>query len=407
LKFGGTSVANMDRIRNVATKVKREADAGYDVVVVVSAMSGVTNQLVDYVKDARPLYDPAEYDAVVASGEQVTSGLLALALQRLGCQARSWQGWQIPIETNSAHSKARIENIKTDLIQQSLNKGEIVVIPGFQGVDPNTGRITTLGRGGSDTSAVAIAAALKSIRCDIYTDVDGVYTTDPRIVSKARKLKKVAYEEMLEYASLGAKVLQTRSVELAMAHKVRVQVLSSLDETIGSDLPGTLVCDEEEIVEQQLVTGVAYAKDEAKITLEKVYDNPGVASDIFMPLADASINVDMIIQNVSADGKSTDVTFTVPHADIERAVHVLTQNKAKIGYQNIKTDENVSKVSIIGLGMRSHAGVAATMFKALGEKKINVQVISTSEIKISVLIASDYTELAVRALHSAFNLEKE
>ncbi|HEX4888748.1 MAG TPA: aspartate kinase [Alphaproteobacteria bacterium] len=401
MKFGGTSVADMDRIAHVAVRVKREIDAGNQVAVVVSAMAGTTNQLVGWTNAAAKIPDRREYDVVVASGEQVTAGLLALALQNLGVPARSWMGWQLPIGTSDAHGSARILDIDAGLLEAGFASGEVAVIAGFQGVAPG-GRISTLGRGGSDTSAVAIAAAIKADRCDIFTDVDGVYTTDPRIVAKARKLDKITYEEMLEMASLGAKVLQTRSVELAMVHNVRVQVLSSFE-----DLPGTLVVDEGEIVEQEVVSGIAYSKDEAKITLLRVADKPGVAASIFGPLADANVNVDMIVQNVSEDGTSTDMTFTVGRADLDRAVAVISGLKAQLDYRQLLSDANVVKVSVIGVGMRSHAGVATRMFAALAEKGINIQVISTSEIKISVLIAADYTELAVRALHTAFGLDAD
>jgi len=400
MKFGGTSVADLERIRNVALKVKREVDNGYAVAVVVSAMSGETNKLVNYARELSPLHDAREYDAVVSSGEQVTVGLLAIALQHIGVPARSWLGWQIPIHTSGMHGAAAIAGIDTKLLDERLDQGQVAVVAGFQGIGPDN-RITTLGRGGSDTSAVALAAALKAERCDIYTDVDGVYTTDPRVTAKARKLDKIAYEEMLEMASLGAKVLQTRSVELAMNHGVRVQVLSSFE-----DLPGTIVCDEDEIVEQQLVSGIAYSRDEAKITLLKVPDRPGVAASIFSPLADGGINVDMIVQNVSEDGKFTDMTFTVGRAEFERAIHIIERNIAAIGYQKLLTDKNVAKVSVIGVGMRTHAGVAQTMFKTLAEKGINIQVISTSEIKVSVLIAAEFTDTAVRALHTAYGLDK-
>ena len=398
-KFGGTSVADVARIKNVAQRVKREVDAGHQVAVVVSAMSGVTNQLVKYVEEISKLYDAREYDVVVASGEQVTSGLLALALQDIGIPARSWQGWQLPIHTDNVHGKARISGIDTDQIAGRLAKGEVVVVPGFQGLAPD-GRITTLGRGGSDTSAVALAAALKAHRCDIYTDVDGVYTCDPRIVSKARKLHKITYEEMLEMASQGAKVLQTRSVELAMNLGVRTEVRSSF-----SDERGTLVVNEEEIVEKQVVSGIAYSRDEAKITLVRVADRPGIAAGIFGPLAEASVNVDMIVQSVSADGKATDLTFTVTKADMERTKAILEAKKAELGFEKLIANDGVVKISIIGVGMRSHAGEAQTMFRTLAEKGINIQVISTSEIKVSVLIADEYTELAVRALHTAYGLD--
>ena len=399
MKFGGTSVADMTRIKAVAERVKREVDAGNEVAVVVSAMSGETNKLVAYAREAAPMHDAREYDAVVASGEQVTAGLTALALQAVGVNARSWLGWQIPLRTDGVHGKARILGIDTDDLIKRMKDGQFPVVAGFQGLGPDN-RITTLGRGGSDTSAVALAAALHADRCDIFTDVDGVYTSDPRIVTKARKLDKITYEEMLEMASLGAKVLQTRSVELAMNHGVRVQVLSSF-----VDAPGTMVVDEGEIVEQQVVSGIAYSKDEAKITLVKVADRPGIAAGIFGPLADAAINVDMIVQNVSEDGKSTDLTFTVTKADLDRTVQVLEARKADLDYKAITPDPNVVKVSVIGVGMRSHAGVAQTMFKTLADRGINIQVISTSEIKISVLINEEYTELALRALHTAYGLD--
>ncbi|WP_207483625.1 aspartate kinase [Arenibaculum pallidiluteum] len=404
LKFGGTSVGDVERIRNVARKVAAEVRAGHEVSVVVSAMSGVTNQLVGYCREIDPLHDAREYDAVVSSGEQVTSGLLAIALQKLGIPARSFQGWQVAVRTDGTHGKARILSVDTAPLERCLGAGEVAVVAGFQGV-AETGRVTTLGRGGSDTSAVALAAALGADRCDIYTDVDGVYTTDPRIVTKARKLARITYEEMLEMASLGAKVLQTRSVEMAMKHRVRVQVLSSFEEAPGSDLPGTLVVDEDEIVEQELVSGIAYSRDEAKVTLLAVADRPGVAARIFGPLADAAINVDMIVQNVSEDGKTTDLTFTVGKADLDRAKQVLETSRAELGYRQVVTDPDVVKVSVIGVGMRSHAGVAQRMFSALAEKGINIQVITTSEIKVSVLIAEEYTELALRALHTAYGLD--
>ncbi|MEO5335869.1 MAG: aspartate kinase [Magnetospirillum sp. WYHS-4] len=402
MKFGGTSVANTVRIKAVAQRVKREVDAGNEVAVVVSAMAGVTNQLVAYVDEIATLYDAREYDAVVASGEQVTSGLLALALQALGVEARSWQGWQVPIHTDPTHGKARIEAIPADGMAARMAKGEVAVVAGFQGVAPE-GRIATLGRGGSDTSAVAVAAAIDADRCDIYTDVDGVYTADPRIVSKARKLDKITYEEMLEMASVGAKVLQTRSVEMAMKHKVRVQVLSSL-----VDAPGTLVVDESEIkdMEQALVSGIVYDRNEAKITLRQVADRPGVAAAIFGPLADAAINVDMIVQNISPDHKTTDLTFTVGKTDLERAVKTLEARKDDLKYAEIISDSNVVKISVVGVGMRSHAGVAQKMFSTLAEKGINIQVISTSEIKVSVLIDEEYSELAQRALHHVYGLDK-
>ncbi len=398
-KFGGTSVADVDRIRNAACRVKREVEAGNQVAVVVSAMAGTTNRLVEWTRQVSRLHDAQEYDVVVASGEQVTAGLMALSLQALGINARSWLGWQIPIRTDEVHGKARIESIHTAELEQRLAEGQVAVVAGFQGVEPK-GRITTLGRGGSDTSAVALAAALKADRCDIFTDVDGVYTTDPRIVAKARKLNKITYEEMLEMASQGARVLQTRSVELAMNHRVRLQVLSSF-----SDSPGTLVVDEDEIVETRVVSGIAYSRDEAKITVQRVADRPGVAAAIFGPLADNAINVDMIVQNVSEDGKTTDLTFTVARSDLDRAVAVLEGCRAQLGFTALKPDSNVVKISVIGVGMRSHAGVAKQMFQTLADKGINIQVISTSEIKVSVLIAAEYTELALRALHTAYGLD--
>ncbi|HJN25435.1 MAG TPA: aspartate kinase [Rhodospirillales bacterium] len=401
LKFGGTSVGDVDRIKAVAQRVKAEVDAGHEIAIAVSAMSGVTNLLVGYVNAVSPLYDAREYDVVVSSGEQVTSGLLALALQELGLKARSWQGWQIPIHTDDAHGKARIESINGEDVIESMKAGEIVVVPGFQGIGPD-GRVSTLGRGGSDTSAVALAAALEADRCDIYTDVEGIYTADPRIVAKAHKLEKITYEEMLEMASVGAKVLQTRAVEMAMKHGVRMQVLSSF-----TNKPGTLVVDEDEVVEQELVSGIAYSRDEAKITLVKVADKPGVAARIFGPLADASVNVDMIVQNVSDDGKATDLTFTVTRSDLDRAVEVLKQCRDDLGYQDLSSDSDVVKVSVIGVGMRSHAGVAQRMFKSLADEGINIQVISTSEIKVSVLIAEKFTEKAVRALHTVYGLDAE
>jgi aspartate kinase len=399
MKFGGTSVANTDRIRNAARRVKREVEAGNQVAVVVSAMAGVTDQLVGYVTEMARLYDAKEYDAVVCSGEQVTSGLMALALQSVGVPARSWLAWQVPIRTDAAHGKARIVGIDTTQLEGCLEAGTVAVVAGFQGLAPGN-RLATLGRGGSDTSAVALAAALRAERCDIFTDVEGVYTADPRIVAKARKLDKITYEEMLEMASLGSKVLQTRSVEMAMKHHVRLQVLSSFDDT-----PGTLVVDEDEIVEKELVSGIAYSRDEAKITLVRVPDRPGVAASIFGPLADANINVDMIVQNVSEDGQHTDLTFTVTRADLDAAMHVLEQKKDDLGYEALVPDANVVKISVIGVGMRSHAGIAQRMFSTLASKGINIQVISTSEIKVSVLIAEEYAELALRALHSAYGLD--
>jgi aspartate kinase len=398
MKFGGTSVADLDRIRTVATRVKREVEAGHEVAVVVSAMAGVTNQLVKWCQELSPLHDAREYDTVVATGEQVTTGLLAIALQTIGVDARSWQGWQIPIRTDGAHGKARVDAIESAELLKRMAIGQVPVVAGFQGIGPDN-RVTTLGRGGSDLSAVALAAALKADRCDIFTDVDGVYTTDPRIVPRARKLDRISYEEMLELASVGAKVLQTRSVELAMKQGVRVQVLSSFE-----DRPGTLVVDEDEIVEKELVSGVAYSRDEAKVTLRRVPDRPGVAAAVFGGLAAANVNVDMIVQNVSADG-TTDMTFTVGRADLARAQSVLEQARGKVGFAELIADPGVAKISVVGVGMRTHAGVANTMFKALAERGINIEVISTSEIKISVLIREEATELAVRALHTAYGLD--
>lgn len=406
MKFGGTSVADLDRIRNAATKVKREVDAGYEVAVVVSAMSGETNKLVGYVRDASApeganhpgFYDAREYDAIVSSGEQVTSGLMALTLQEMGVPARSWQGWQVPVLTSDAHSAARILDIDTTNLDQKFDEGLHAVIAGFQGISEE-GRITTLGRGGSDTTAVAFAAALGAERCDIYTDVDGVYTTDPRIEKGARKLDRISFEEMLELASLGAKVLQTRSVELAMQRKVKLMVRSSF-----SDDPGTLVCDEEEIVEKNFVSGIAAEKEQAKVTLLKVADKPGVAASIFGPLADAGVNVDMIIQNISEEGH-TDMTFSCALDQVDRAKSVLEGARDEIEYTEMVVDPGVAKVSIVGIGMRSHSGVAKTMFSALAADGVNIKVITTSEIKVSVLIDRKYMELAVQSLHSAFGLE--
>ena len=420
MKFGGTSMAGIERIRSVAARVKREVEAGNQVAVVVSAMAGETDRLVNFCREASPLYDPREYDAVVSSGEQVTSGLLAIALQAIGVPARSWLGWQLPIHTDDAHAKARIGAIDTAALDASLSAGEVAVIPGFQGVSA-AARITTLGRGGSDTSAVAVAAAMQADRCDIYTDVDGVYTTDPRIVPRARKLAKVTYEEMLELASVGAKVLQTRTVGLAMKKQERVQVLSSFtgeDAPMADTLPGTMIVGEEEItdVERQLITGIAHDKNEAKITLTAVPDKPGAVSSVFEPLAAANINVDMIIQNIahkSAGGgnggsaSATDVTFTVPAADLARSIEALNQAREAIGFGELVHDTRVAKISVVGVGMRSHAGVASTMFSTLGARGINIQAISTSEIKVSVLIHEDETELAVRVLHTAYGLDAE
>ena len=419
MKFGGTSMAGTERIRRVAQIVRKQA-AGREgtpneVAVVVSAMAGETDRLVNFAREAHALYDPAEYDVVVASGEQVTSGLLALTLQSLGQKARSWLGWQLPVRTIEAHAKARVDAIDSDALLASMGEGTIAVIPGFQGMSAE-GRVTTMGRGGSDTSAVAVAAAVKADRCDIYTDVDGVYTTDPRIVAKARKLTAVTYEEMLELASVGAKVLQTRSVSLAMKEGVRIQVLSSFvddDATPADDLPGTLIVSEEEMermveegkMERKLVTGIAHDKNEAKIILTRVPDKPGAVAEIFGPLAEASINVDMIIQNVGRDKGETDVTFTIPQADLARAQALLEDKREAIGYNRIITDSHIAKISVVGVGMKSHAGVASDMFRALAERGINIQAITTSEIKVSVMIDEDETELAVRVLHTAYGLD--
>lgn len=411
MKFGGTSVANIERIQNVARHVKREVDAGNEVAVVVSAMAGKTNELVGWTREASPMHDAREYDMVVASGEQVTAGLLAIALQAIGINARSWLGWQIPIHTDNSHGAARIVDIDGSFLIERFKEGQVAVVAGFQGIAPDN-RITTLGRGGSDTSAVAIAAAVKADRCDIYTDVDGVYTTDPRIEPKAKRLPKIAFEEMLEMASLGAKVLQVRSVELAMVHKVRTFVRSSFEDPdapgMGDPInpPGTLICDEDEIVEQQVVTGIAFAKDEAQISLRRLADSPGISAAIFGPLAEEHVNVDMIVQNISEDGSKTDMTFTVPSSDVQKAVGILEKHRAEIGFDVIQSESDLAKVSVIGIGMRSHAGVAATAFKALAQKGINIQAITTSEIKISILIDSAYTELAVRTLHSVYGLDK-
>ncbi len=398
MKFGGTSVADLDRIRAAAARVKREVDAGHEVAVVVSAMAGTTNQLVAWCQSLSPLHDAREYDTVVATGEQVSIGLMAIALQEIGVEARSWQAWQVPIRTDNAHGTARITWIESTELVRRMQAGQVAVVAGFQGLGPDN-RVTTLGRGGSDTSAVALAAALKAGRCDIYTDVDGVYTTDPRIVAKARKLAKITYEEMLELASVGAKVLQTRSVELAMNEGVRLQVLSSFH-----DVPGTLVVDEDEIVEKENIAGIAYSRDEAKITVRSVPDRPGIAAAVFGTLAEQNVNVDMIVQNVSADG-TTDMTFTVGKSELARARVALDATRPQVGYAEILADPDVAKISVVGVGMRSHAGVASTMFRALADKAINIQVISTSEIKVSVLIAAEYTELAVRALHTAYGLD--
>ncbi len=400
MKFGGTSVADLDRIRHVAGMVKREVDRGNQVAVVVSAMAGETNKLVGWTRELSPLHDAREYDVVVAAGEQITAGLTAVALSAIGVSARSWLGWQIPLRTSAMHGSARIISIDPSQLDVRLAEGQVAVVAGFQGIAPDN-RISTLGRGGSDTSAVAIAAALKADRCDIYTDVDGVYTTDPRIVAKARRLEKIAFEEMLEMASLGAKVLQTRSVEIAMLYRVPVRVLSTFD----ADGGGTLLCDEEDIVEKKPITGIAYSRDEAKITLHRIPDQPGVAAAIFGPLADAGVNVDMIVQNVSEDGRKTDLTFTVGRSELARALDAIEKAAPQIGYKDITSDAAVAKISIIGIGMRAHPGVAQTMFRTLAEKGINIQVISTSEIKVSVLIAEEYVELAVRALHSVYELD--
>ena len=405
MKFGGTSVADLARIRNAAEKVKREVERGFDVIVIVSAMSGKTNELVGWVNDTSQFYDAREYDAVVSSGENVTAGLMALTLQEMGVDARSWQGWQVPINTTSAHSAARFVSIPRAQIDAKFAEGfKVAVVAGFQGVSPE-GRITTLGRGGSDTTAVAFAAAFDAVRCDIYTDVDGVYTTDPRIEKKARKLDRIAFEEMLELASLGAKVLQTRSVELAMRYKVKLRVLSSFGET--DDTSGTLVCDEGDIMESKAVSGVAYSRDEAKMTLQAVADRPGIAAAIFGPLAEAGVNVDMIVQNISEAGH-TDMTFSCPTDQVARAEKAMMEAKARgtIAFEGLVADTNVAKVSVVGIGMRSHTGVAAMMFRALAAEGINIKVITTSEIKISVLIDRKYMELAVQALHDTFGLDK-
>ena len=398
-KFGGTSVADIDRIKAAAQRVKRAVDAGDEVAVVVSAMSGTTNQLVEWTRAVSPMHDAREYDVVVSAGEQITVGLMAMALQDIGVDARSWLGWQIPMVTDDLHGRARILDVKAGEIVRRFGLGQVAVMAGFQGIASDN-RITTLGRGGSDTSAVALAAAINADRCDIYTDVDGIYTSDPRIVTRARKLDKITYEEMLEMASLGAKVLQTRSVELAMNHRVRLQVLSSFE-----DAPGTLVVDEEEIVEQEIVSGIAHSGNEAKITLVRVPDNPGIAAAIFGPLSEASIIVDMIVQNVSEDGNATDLTFTVPKDDLARTMEVLEAAQDRLGFERVVGDPDVVKISVVGVGMRSHAGVAMRMFQALADKGINIQVISTSEIKISVLVSDAYTELALRSLHTAYGLD--
>jgi len=398
-KFGGTSVADIDRIRAVAERVKKTVDDGNQVAVVVSAMAGTTNQLVEWTREVSPMHDAREYDVVVSTGEQITVGLMAMALQNIGVDARSWLGWQIPMITDDVHGRARIMDVQADEIIRRFDGGQVAVMAGFQGIGSDN-RVTTLGRGGSDTSAVALAAAINADRCDIFTDVDGIYTGDPRIVNRAKKLDRITYEEMLEMASLGAKVLQTRSVELAMNHRVSLQVASSF-----IDAPGTLVVDEEEIVEQEIVSGIAHSGNEAKITLIKVPDNPGIAASIFGPLADASIVVDMIVQNVSEDGKATDLTFTVPKDDLDRALQVIEGAKEELGFERVEGDQDVVKISVVGVGMRTHAGVAMRMFQALADKGINIQVISTSEIKISVLVSEAYTELALRSLHTAYGLD--
>jgi aspartate kinase len=414
MKFGGTSVADIDRIRNAARHVKREVDAGHEVAVVVSAMAGTTNQLVAWCEAAlkeRRVYDAREYDAVVATGEQVTAGLMAIVLQDMDVNARSWQGWQLPIQTSNVHSSARILDIDgEELIRRFKERNEVAVVAGFQGVYEETGRVTTLGRGGSDTSAVAVASAIHADRCDIYTDVDGVYTSDPRVVPRARRLDKIAFEEMLELASLGAKVLQVRSVELGMVHNVRIFVRSSFDRPEDIDPhgnpPGTLICDEAEIMEQQVVTGIAFSRDEAQISVRQVQDKPGVAAAIFGPLAEANINVDMIVQNVSSDGKTTDLTFTVPAADYQRSLDTIAKAKQAIGYTRLDGATDVAKISVIGIGMRSHAGVAAQAFRALADRAINIRAITTSEIKFSLLVDAAFTELAVRTLHALYGLDK-
>jgi len=412
MKFGGTSLGDVERMHRAARHIRREHDAGHEIAVVVSAMAGETDRLAALARAVSPMHDAREYDAIVATGEQVSAGMVAIILQKLGVQARSWQGWQIAFNTSDDHGAARILGIDTALLNERLALGQVAVICGFQGIGPDR-RVTTLGRGGSDTSAVAVAAALGADCCEIYTDVDGVYTTDPRIVPRARRLARISYEEMLEMASLGAKVLQTRSVELAMTHGVRLRVRSTFDEPDGrpSDIPafdagiGTLVCDEDEIVEQHIVSGIAYARDEAKVTLLRVADRPGIAAGVFGPLAAAGINVDMIVQNVSHDGRHTDLTFTVPKSDLDRALATIEAARDVIGYERLSGSTDIVKVSVIGIGMRSHAGVAAQMFHTLAERGINIQAITTSEIKVSVLIEAAYAELAVRALHSAYGLD--
>ena len=400
-KFGGTSVGDLDRIRNVAKRVKTEVDAGHEVAVVVSAMSGTTNQLVQWASEIGSMHDAREYDTIVATGEQVTVGLLSIALQNIGVDARSWLGWQIPIRTDNLHGSAHIDDIDSSKIRERLAQGQVAVVAGFQGIGPD-GRITTLGRGGSDTSAVALAAALDADRCDIYTDVDGVYTTDPRIAPKAQKLDSITFEEMLEMASLGAKVLQTRSVAMAMRHNVNLQVRSSF-----SDMPGTFVVDEDSVMEKETISGIAYSPDEAKITIIGLPDEPGIAASVFGELAQNHVNVDMIVQSASSQSQRTDITFSLGQADLGKAVEIIEKNKDKLKYDGIDSSENVTKISVVGMAMRSQPGVAKTMFETLAEKGINLAVISTSEIKISVLIDSEYTELAVRSLHSAFGLDDD
>lgn len=400
-KFGGTSVGDLDRIRNVAKRVKMEVDAGHEVAVVVSAMSGTTNQLVQWASEIGPMHDAREYDTIVATGEQVTVGLLSIALQNIGIDARSWLGWQIPIRTDNLHGSARIDEIDSLQMRERLAQGQVAVVAGFQGIGPD-GRITTLGRGGSDTSAVALAAALDADRCDIYTDVDGVYTTDPRIAPKAKKLDSITFEEMLEMASLGAKVLQTRSVAMAMRHNVNLQVRSSF-----SDMPGTFVVDEDSVMEKETISGIAYSPDEAKITIIGLPDEPGIAASVFGQLAQNHVNVDMIVQSASSQSQRTDITFSLGQADLKKAVEVIEKNKENLKFDGLDYSENVTKISVVGMAMRSQPGVAKTMFETLAEKGINLAVISTSEIKISVLIESEYTELAVRSLHSAFGLDDE
>ena len=400
-KFGGTSVGDLDRIRNVATRVKSEVDAGHQVAVVVSAMAGTTNQLVSWARDIGPMHDAREYDTIVATGEQVTVGLLAIALQNLGIDARSWLGWQIPIRTDDIHGAARIDSIDCALMRERLAGGQVAVVAGFQGIAPD-GRVATLGRGGSDTSAVALAAALQADRCDIYTDVDGVYTTDPRIAPKAQKLDRITFEEMLEMASLGAKVLQTRSVAMAMRHNVNLQVRSSF-----SDAPGTLVVNEDEIVEQEKISGIAYSPDEAKITIQGLPDKPGIAASIFGELAENHINVDMIVQSAASEGQLTDITFSLGRGDLSKALGIIEASRDRLGFQGIDSKDDVTKISVVGTAMRSQPGVARTMFETLADRGINIEVISTSEIKISVLVSAEYTELAVRSLHTAFGLDGE